>query len=115
MSSKIVVAVDFDGTLSISDFPGQGQPNRVLFKELMDVRDEIILILWTCRVGIALTDAVAWCKEHGLEFDAVNENCQQSIEQYTDCRKILADVYIDDRALRPGLDGASGLLITGIK
>ena len=37
--------------------------------------------------------------EHGLEFDAVNENLPEMIEWYgNDCRKVFADVYIDDKA-----------------
>ena len=47
-----------------------------------------------------LEDAVAWCKERGLEFDAVNENLPELIELYgNDCRKINADIYIDDKAV----------------
>ena len=38
----------------------------------------------------------------GLEFDAVNENVAQTLEQYgTESRKISADVYIDDKACWP--------------
>ena len=46
-----------------------------------------------------MKDAVEWCMEYGLEFDAVNENLQEMIEWHgNDCRKIFADVYIDDKA-----------------
>ena len=38
--------------------------------------------------------------EHGLKFDAVNENLPEMIEWHgNDCRKIFADVYIDDKAV----------------
>ena len=38
----------------------------------------------------------------GLEFEAVNENVAQTLEQYgTESRKISADVYIDDKACWP--------------
>lgn len=56
------------------------------------------LILWTCRDGEKLTKAVEWCKLRGLEFDAVNQNLPEVIEQYGgDTRKISADEYIDDK------------------
>ena len=41
------------------------------------------------------------CAEQGLIFDAVNENLPDMIEKFGgDSRKIFADVYIDDKALR---------------
>ena len=55
-----------------------------------------------CRCGDLLEEAVAWCRMFGLEFDAVNENVAQTLEQYgTESRKISADVYIDDKACWP--------------
>ena len=58
------------------------------------------LILWTCRIGEALSNAVAWCQEHGLEFDAVNDNLPEIIEYYgSNSRKVTCDWYIDDRNL----------------
>ena len=55
------------------------------------------LILWTCRTNKELDDAVAWCKEQGLEFDAVNQNTKESIEIFgEDTRKVFAHEYIDD-------------------
>ena len=60
------------------------------------------LILWTCREGELLDKAVAWCEERGLFFDAVNDNIPESIEKYgNNCRKVSADIYIDDRSFKP--------------
>ena len=60
------------------------------------------VILWTCRCGERLTEAVEWCRMFGLEFDAVNENVRDTIERYgTESRKISADVYVDDRSCFP--------------
>lgn len=99
---KTVVAVDFDGTLCHSEFPNCGEPNIKLIASLKLIQDKCILILWTCRVGAALEIALKWSKDQGLNFKYANENCQQSLDQYgNDCRKILADVYIDDRSVLP--------------
>lgn len=58
------------------------------------------IILWTCREGDRLQEAVEWCKSYGLEFDAVNENIPEMIEWYgNDTRKIGYDVLIDDKAI----------------
>lgn len=99
----MIIAVDFDGTLCEECWPEIGAPNLKLIGELIYRRslgDK--LILWTCRVGLHLTQAVRWCKSYGLEFDAVNENLPETIEKYgTESRKISADIYIDDKSEKP--------------
>ena len=58
------------------------------------------IILWTCREGVRLQEAVEWCWGYGLEFDAVNGNIPEMIEWYgNDTRKIGYDVLIDDKAV----------------
>ena len=60
------------------------------------------LILWTCRTGKALDEAVRWCEGHGLEFDAINENLPEIVAKFDgESRKIFANVYIDDLSVRP--------------
>ena len=57
------------------------------------------VILWTCRCGEMLEAAVTWCGAFGLAFDAVNDNLPENIEKYgNDCRKVFADMYLDDKA-----------------
>lgn len=48
-----------------------------------------------------LHEAVEWCQQHGLEFDAINENLPETLEWLggTESRKIHADVFIDDKAV----------------
>ena len=46
------IAVDFDGTLCYSKWPGLGQPNLALIEYLQEwKRNGNKLILWTCRAG----------------------------------------------------------------
>lgn len=60
------------------------------------------LILWTCRCGELLLEAVLWCGRQGLAFDAVNDNLDEIKMRYgSNARKIFADIYIDDRACVP--------------
>lgn len=96
-----VYAVDFDGTLNLGKYPQQGKPNEELFlflKERQQSGDKIVL--WTCRQGDLLKSAVKYCKLYGLEFDAVNRNTVENIERWgSDCRKVFADHYIDDKNL----------------
>ncbi|WP_277407893.1 hypothetical protein [Lacrimispora xylanisolvens] len=95
-----IYAVDFDGTLCESVWPGIGSPNTALINHLIKRRREgNKLILWTCRCGTRLEEAVSWCRGFNLEFDAVNENLSEMVEFYgNDSRKIFADIYIDDKA-----------------
>lgn len=97
-----VIAVDFDGCLCVNRWPEIGKANEALIEKLKRARLEgHRLILFSCREGKLLSDAVTWCRERGLTFDAVNENLPERIAKYGgDCRKISADLYIDDRAFR---------------
>lgn len=88
-----IIAVDFDGTLSNK----RNEPNTKLFKKLIACQlDGAKIILNTFREGKRLDEAVQFCKDHGLTFDAVNENIR-----ITGHRKILADLYIDDHSIKP--------------
>ena len=97
---KKTIAVDFDGTLCASKWPKIGEPNRELISQLAEEKKKgAALILYTCREGKLLKQAVKWCREQGLTFDAVNRNTRERIKAYKgDCRKISADIYIDDKA-----------------
>lgn len=98
-----IIAVDFDGTLCTDCFPDIGQPNIALIELLQGLKQQgRQIILWTCRCGKQLEEAVEWCRKRELEFDAVNENLPEIIEKYgSDGRKIYADVYIDDKSCFP--------------
>lgn len=105
----MILAVDFDGTLSFGKWPEVGPANDELIeilKKRKGTGDK--LILWTCRSGEALDNAVDWCKEQGLDFDAINDNLPELVELYgNNSRKISCDYYIDDRALK--LDGIEAI------
>ena len=97
---RVIIAVDFDGVLCEDQWPQIG-PEKKDNIELAKYRKQTgaALILWTCRCGEQLDEAVAWCRERGLEFDAVNENLPERVAFYgTESRKISADEYWDDKA-----------------
>ena len=94
---KIIVAVDFDGTLVRNKYPYIENPNVELIDFIKAHRKRVVWILWTCRQGEQLKYATDYLKNtFDLVFDYVNENCKGKIEQYGDTRKVYADVYIDD-------------------
>lgn len=101
-----VVAVDFDGVIVESAWPRIGEPHPEVVDFLKDLKAEgVKLILWTCREGQLLDEAVQFCRWHGIEFDAVNDNLASRIARFgSDSRKIHADYYIDDKnVMLPGI------------
>ena len=97
-----IIACDFDGTIFTDDYPDVGEPIWRTINYLKDKQESgAILILWTCRNGQDLQEAVAMCESIGLHFDYVNENAKENIRAFggRDNRKIYADEYIDDKAI----------------
>lgn len=94
-----ILAVDFDGTLVKDQFPFIGEINRNVWDLVVQAqKNGYKLILWTCRNGEALQDAVEFCSSNGLHFDAINENIDEIKVLYGgDTRKVFADMYLDDR------------------
>lgn len=97
----MIIAVDFDGTIVEHDYPHIGKEIPFAIDTLKLLQQERhVLILWSVREGELLEEAVAWCKERGLNFHAIN--CNYAEEKETDrnySRKLKADVFIDDRNL----------------
>lgn len=100
MNSKII-AVDFDGTIVDDKYPGIGKPKLFAFETLKKLQEDgYRLVLWTYRYGEKLHDAVAFCRENGIEFYAVNSSFEgEEFDLETQSRKIHADLFIDDRNL----------------
>lgn len=96
------IAIDFDGCLCSNAFPDIGAPNWVVItKAAKEQAAGAGLILWTCREGKLLEDAVAACARWGLHFDTINESLPDWIEAFgTQPRKVGATEYWDDRAVR---------------
>lgn len=98
-----IIAVDFDGTLCEDKWPEIGEPNQKVIDYIQkQYFSGAKIILWTCREGQDLVNALVWCMRQGLIFDAVNENLPEIIDEFgSDRRKIFAHEYLDDKALRP--------------
>jgi hypothetical protein len=95
----MIICVDFDGTLCEHMFPKIGKPYTWVIEKLK-IRKQLgdKLILWTCRDGKPLEEAIVWCKQFGLEFDAVNDDLPEIKGSFTfKSKKVYGDVYLDDR------------------
>ena len=97
-----IVAVDFDGTITAkNDYTGftmDAPLKRGCAAVMQRLKSRgVIFILWTCRSGSKLEEAIEYCSNHGIPIDYVNENVPWLIEAWgNDCRKIYADYYVDD-------------------
>jgi hypothetical protein len=99
--NKLIIAVDFDGTLVENEFPAIGNPIEETINTIKEImRRGHDVILWTCREGEALEQAVEFCSNNGLEFTAINDNTEYIKKLFGgNSRKIFAHFYFDDCAL----------------
>lgn len=96
----MTIAVDFDGTIVEDRYPAIGEEYPFATDTLrMLIADRHKLILWTVREGRELDEAIEWCREHGVEFYAVNKDYPEETPENNPyySRKLKADIFIDDR------------------
>ena len=106
-----VYAIDFDNTIALTQYPKIIKPIPYALEVLKVLSKDphSTLILWTCREGEYLKQAIDFCELYGIHFDYINENCKRNLDLYTvDCRKVSADVYIDDKSYQ-GQEGVEKL------
>lgn len=96
------IAVDFDGCLCDNAYPAIGAPHwNIIAAAAAAQISGAGIILWTCREGKLLQDALEACERWGLRFDAVNDSLPSWKEAFgNDSRKVGADEYWDDKAYR---------------
>lgn len=94
----MIIAVDYDDTLVRGD-----EPNMPLIYRLIGAqRHGDTVILWTCREGRSLAEAMSVLLRCGFRPNLVNQNAPEAIRHAGhDTRKIYADIYIDDKAVKP--------------
>lgn len=98
----MIIAVDFDGTIVEHRYPSIGKELPFATETLKKLAEEgHRLILWTVREGRLLEEAVAFCRERGLEFYAINRDYPEEEKGRNNhfSRKLKADLWIDDRNL----------------
>jgi len=106
---SFILAIDYDGTLFSGSWPEIGAPRKEVIKQVKAFRKSgAEIILWTCREGKSLQEALSRCTEQGLDFDAVNEgtHSEKAYQQehlksngaVFGLRKVYANLYVDDRS-----------------
>ena len=92
----MIIAVDFDGTIVEHAYPAIGKQIPFAIETLIKIQSEgeHQLIVWTVREGDLLQEAVDYCKQHGLEFYAVNKDYPEEEYDERANRKLKADLFI---------------------
>ena len=96
----MIIAVDFDGTIVKHRYPEIGEEIPFAIETLKQlIRDRHQLILWSVREGKLLDDAIAYCRDRGVEFYAANKDFPEESKGMNQhySRKLKADLFIDDR------------------
>ena len=98
LNDKLILAIDFDGTIVEDAYPKIGKPKLFAIESLRKLQEDgHRLILRTYRNGQTLEEAVAFCENKGIHFYAVNKSFPEEQFDETKSRKIHADLFIDDR------------------
>lgn len=96
-----IIAVDFDGTIVKNRWPEIGEINEHIVEEMRkEDKNGTVIILWTCRTGKELENAIKFCYENDIPIDYANENCEW-VKNHFDGEgiKVFAHKYIDDKAV----------------
>ena len=99
MRKSLIIAVDFDGTIVVDNYPKVGKPMPFAIETLkMLQNDGHRIILWTYRHGSRLEEAVQFLIDQGVPPYSVNRSYPEEESHPSDVsRKLHADLFIDDR------------------
>ena len=96
MSKKLIVGLDFDGTLVKHAYPDIGEDIGA-FPILKKYAKHCKYILFTMRSGETLEAAVEYINRMGIALYGINKNPSQKC--WTSSPKAYCHLYIDDAAL----------------
>lgn len=110
ISRTYLIAVDFDGCICSGGFPNienavliESTVEKIIKQRVKNINTDFIL--WTCRAGEKLSDAIEFCKKHQLPIYYYNEQHPSTfgwMHDAADVRKIFAHEYWDDRSVYVG-------------
>lgn len=95
MYKNKILFVDFDNTLTHkSQYPITGKLNKSVVEYVKKLSKHNTLILWTCRTGDDLKEAITLCENENIYFQGYNEfNGIKYI-------KPMCDFFIDDKNIK---------------
>lgn len=96
---KAILSIDCDGTIWENAYPNIGYLRKGAVEYINKLYDEGYgIIINTCRAGLMEADAINFLKRNNIKYHYINCNFPHLVEYFgADCRKISADMYIDDK------------------
>lgn len=96
-----LLSIDFDGTIVENAYPEIGELRKNAKEVINRLFDEgFVILINTCRAGIYEGEVYKFLRENQIAFNYINCNLPSQIEYFgMDCRKLSADIYIDDKQL----------------
>lgn len=93
MNRDEVIAIDFDGTITLpSPYPITGKIREGAVDVIKRIQKKYKILLWTLRTDNDLQEAIQILKEQGIEFDYISRLPNQK-------DKPAVKFFIDDRNL----------------
>lgn len=101
MKKRLVLGVDFDGTIVEEAFPNIGAIKQKTVDFMYRAqREGHLVIVWTARSGKAEREAIKFLHDNGIPHDYVNQNPEDPYAiRGEQGRKIFCDYYLDDRSV----------------
>ena len=98
---KIILAYDFDETVYSGNEDSLPVTDRIcdLLVECSKYPDDIVMILYTCRSGKDLDEAIEYLNVKGIRHDSENENCSiiKETAQFDPSSKVVYNIFLDDK------------------
>ena len=99
MNNIKIISIDFDDTIVYTKWPniiGVRPGAKKYINKLYN--DGYKILINTCRSGVQEDKAIAYLVDKKIMYHQINTNFQHLIDFYKiDCRKMSADMYIDDK------------------
>lgn len=102
MARKMVIGLDFDGTLVRHAYPYVGEDIGAFEWLRRFQKRDVHFVLFTMRDSYELQDAVKHCEKNGITLWGIQTNPEQS--SWTTSPKAHCHLFIDDRGLGIPLD-----------
>lgn len=101
-----ILKIDFDGCIVTEKFPSIGDPLPMAIETLRKFHEhKYNTILWTCREGDPLIDAIDFLHQNGVYFDVVNQGHPMNPYRHLgQSRKPFAHYHIDDKNIFAKID-----------
>lgn len=95
-----ILSIDFDGTIVENAYPKVGNLINKADYYINRLHEDCVIIINTCRSGEHEYHAERFLIDNKIKYDWFNHNDPNQLILYNrDCRKISADIYIDDKNL----------------